>query len=200
MAIATRKRILAPLITSSTWLGAWRSVLESAMARGKAMKNQPGPPMTNAEVVAWVRVWRGVSTSAGELWAQFAARAYGWNQPTGNRLNRSAAAAAAWHPTDDVVDVWEWSKGIATELDARGDQPPPSLAPNLSTWSDPVFQGEVMAALAQDGITVTFGNGKPTTSPKREPAPTPESSFPPLLLILGAWWLITRKKKRSRRN
>lgn len=178
-------RVLAPLVTASTWEAAWQSMHDAA---GRRMKTKDVPRLTNAEAVALVRVWRGATTGESSLWSQFAAIAYGFKPPKQNKLRTDDVRARAWFPLAATADLWSWSGGIAKELDARGDQPPPSLAPNLDTFTDPVFHGQVLDELRKDGHERASVNVPRQQVEKRQ-------GFPPWLLLLGAWWFLKRGKR-----
>jgi hypothetical protein len=141
-----------------------------------------GPPMTNAEAVAFVRAWWLLSTDGmvpadrSNIAAQFAARAYGWNPPQRTYLRRDALQARGGYPSDLVSDLALWAREIATQLDARGDQPPPGIAVNREAFADPTVAAWVKAELLKDGYDAAFkmpvGTCKDTkTGKQRFPLP-----------------------------
>lgn len=163
-------RTFAPVYTASTWLTAWQQMHKTMAARAPA--NAPGPPMTNAEVLAFVWEWHLLDASKDTTWAQYAARAYGWSPPTRTYLRRDVAWGKRLYPTvaaDDIdtVDVWSWSKGIARDLDTRTDTPPPRVSVNKDAFADPVVSGIVKATLASDGLDAKFKVPLPTCKDKK---------------------------------
>jgi len=149
MAVATTWR---PVYTASRW----STLLDGMRATmTERAPGAPGPPLTNAEAVAFIREWRDVSHASSSLWWQFAAVAYGWS-PTSDALNTGAQQAGRWYAPTLAPDLWRWAEGIASELDARADGQPPRIAVDKDTFADPVFFGNVRARLVEDGARATF--------------------------------------------
>jgi hypothetical protein len=87
------------------------------------------------------------------LWYQFAAVAYGW-ETDNDTLNVSDAQRDKLYPSDMMLELWLALFKLTGDLDDER-----ILEPNLSMdgeFSDPVFQGEVRAALIADGAKATI--------------------------------------------
>lgn len=197
-----RKTSWRPFYSASTWSTLWLQMHATMSERAsknarRSSADVTAPPLTNAEAVAFVRVWRGATTSDGPLGYQFAARAYGWNPPTSDTLRTDAKQAAAAYP--DVADLWKWAHGIAEELDARNLGVPASVAPNRDTFGDPTFYGDVRARLQGDGARAAVATGKReivVVAPKRES----KSSAAWLLWVAAAWLLLSPKRRAPGRK
>lgn len=158
--MAATVRTFRPVYTASRWATVWRGMFTDLADRSH---NAPGPPMSNAEAVAFVRAWRDAGKRAGNrspLWAQYAARAYGWSPPARTYLRRDDAQGAAAFPTvaaDDIdaVDLWSYGKDIAGTLDTA-NVPDARIDVDSQSFRDPVFAGEVRAALQAEGFDAAF--------------------------------------------
>jgi hypothetical protein len=152
-------RTFAPHYTAASYRKLLAAMMAPLLERAGGAE---GPPMTNAEAVAFVRAWWLLSTdgmvpsSRSNIAAQLAARAYGWNPPKREYLRRDALQARGGYPADLVVDVERWASEVATELDARGDQPPPGIAINREAFNDPTVAAWVKTELLKDGYDAAF--------------------------------------------
>jgi hypothetical protein len=153
-----RKTSWRPHYAASTWQAVWAQ-MHATMADRAKKRAVKAPPITNAEAVAFIRVWRGATASDSAIWYQLAAVAYGWDPQKRDELRVDAKQADAKYSMPDAV--WNWSKGIAEELDARKLEVPASLAPNRATFGDPVFYAEVRAKLLEDGASPSIETKRP---------------------------------------
>jgi hypothetical protein len=87
------------------------------------------------------------------LWYQYAAAAYGWD-PKGDQLVTSTKQRDAFYPDVLLVEFWKSLTALAGDLD-NAREPNPRLDLD-GEFSDVVFQGEVRAALRDDGATAAF--------------------------------------------
>ncbi len=183
-----------PFYAAPTWQALWAQ-MHATMA-DRTGRNAPYPPLTNAEAVQLIRVWRGATTTDGNLWYQLAAAAYGWNPPRVTALRVDATQAAATYTL--ARELWDWSKGIARELDERAlPMPDASLAPNKATFGDPTFYGEVRAHLLGDGADPAVITKQRTLAPSV--APNKGSAW--LLWVAVAWMMLSPKRRSAgRRN
>lgn len=159
-----------PVYTASKWVTLLDGMRGTLRDRGDA------DAMTNREAVAFIREWANVSASPGNLFAQFAAVAYGWD-PQRDTLNKSAAQGDRWYPL--TPDVFSWASSIARELDDRADQPP-RISPNKDTWTDPMWYGSIRFQLQQDGARANWKIPLPScrdkkTGKNRSPLPPCDS-------------------------
>lgn len=181
-----------PYYSATTWQALWAQ-MHATMA-DRTGRNATYPPLSNAEAVQFVRVWRGATTSDGTLWYQLAAAAYGWDPPRAT-MRVDAKQAAATYPL--ARELWDWSKGIAVELDARAlPMPDASLAPNKATFGDPTFYGEVRAHLLGDGADPAVITGQRALAPS---AP-PQKGSAWLLWVAVAWMMLSPKSRRRRQE
>lgn len=193
MAVATLPRpTFAPLYGASTW-----TTLVASMRVPLAARKQP---MTNAEAVALIREWHGVSGSSSALAFQFAAHAYGWDPPSSDTLRTDAKQAARAYPSADML--WRWVGGIAAELDARNDAlvrdgkapQPARIAVDRDSFTDPTFYGAVRAYLTSEGARASVAPAK--RMPVAKPAQANNGSG--LLVVLAVAWLMFSPRKNRR--
>lgn len=154
----------------------WANVLESLWnvplkARGKYTVPFPGPDgtltdtvaprLTNGDVVRIVMAYLAAVAGRRDtfpLWAQFAATAYGWD-PDGKSAKRgrlfdtSTARRDAAYADPMLVELWLALMATSRELDF--DKEPNARLDLDGDFGDVVFQGEVAAALKQDGAAST---------------------------------------------
>jgi len=150
-----RRRLFQPLITGSTWDTVFDAVWDRALKQDGASKNHRtadgtiAPRLTNGEVITLVMAWLAATSKARfPLWYQYAAAAYGWS-PDNDVLDTTARQRDAWYPDELLVELWSTLMGLTSTLDEERVS-----SPRLDmdgTFDDPVFQGEVRAALLQDG-------------------------------------------------
>lgn len=174
---------------------AWRAVADSAQetARtvngvGKASYTAPNgttypdtiyAKLTNGQAVTLIMGWMmavgpTVNTSWA-LWYQLAAVAYGWS-PERDKLDTRAKRRDAWYPGELAVELWMQLDALAFTLD-KSNVGQVELALDGS-FDDPSFQGQVRAALNDDGASATWliplpackdpKTGKPTGRPHRD--------------------------------
>ena len=174
--MAQPRRLFQPLISGSTWDTVFASVWDRALKRDGARRHYApdgtlAPQLTNGEVITLVMAWLAATSMAKfPLWYQYAAAAYGWS-PDNDVLNTSAAQRDAWYPDELAVELWSAMMGLTSALEEARTSPPALYLDG--TFDDPVFQGEVRAALLQDGAQATIAakiplpackgkDGKPT--------------------------------------
>ena len=174
----TRTPTWRPVYTASKWTTLLAGMRDTVGKR----------KMTNAEAVAFIREWRDVAQSGGPLWYQFAATAYGYAPPR-RTLVRTAAQAAKSYPMTPAL--WTWASSIATELDSRPDaQFPARIAVNKDTFMDPVWFGNVLSKIEEDGGI------KPPAPAKSQPAKQQGSGGLLILAVLA--WMVLTPNRRSR--
>ena len=151
-------------------------------ARGRHYDAQLYTRLTNGEAVTLIMGWMfavGPSVnSSWALWYQLAAVAYGWS-PERDKLDTSAKQRDAWYPGELALELFFQLDALATTLDKS--HPPSTDSVELpldGSFSDPSFQGQVRAALLDDGASATWliplpackdpKTGKPTGRPHRD--------------------------------
>jgi hypothetical protein len=141
-----------PMVSASMWRTVIAHLKSVAAKRGG---HAASPLITNAEVITLVMGWLVNATKAGfPLWYQFAAAAYGWD-PKRDTLDTSKKHAQAWAPDYLRDALWAELQRSADELDARERFGPRAVYLD-GDYADPVFQGEVRAALTADGAAAAF--------------------------------------------
>jgi hypothetical protein len=211
-----------PFITASSW----RTIV---VALASAVKDKRGSTrLTNGEVITVIMAWLaaiGHTRIAARfpLWYQFAATAYGWDPKKRDRLVTTTKQRDALYSSSLNDELWSAMTSLADELerDAWG-------TPRLDLdgrFDDVVFQGEVRAALKQDGAQAmakipTGACRDKKTGKVRYPRLTdkpgdcvPESMDEPitvikkkatnmfqLALLVGAVWLLWDSKPRRTRR
>jgi hypothetical protein len=205
----------------------WAALLDRRASRVPAPESLApavdAPRPTNAEVVTIVMAWLAAAPRDFPLWYQFAAVAYGWD-PTTDTLDVSSKQRDALYDADASTLLWGELFRLSSKLDAdRVADPRISLD---GSFSDPVFQGEVRAALLQDGASAQFKipipscrdpktgrpKGRPQKNPKTgqwecrpvlvdDPITAAKTSVLTLIAILAIGWVVfTSKPRRRRRN
>lgn len=163
------------MVTASKWSNALDALVLAARTKhGTVTDNgQTVPIVTNQEAVQLVRAWHIASPSDFALWYQYAALAYGWDPPDSDMLDASAERGNRGYRL--LVALWAELARVAMVLDNEGvEDPRLDMAVN---YSDPVWLGEVRAALLADGASATFklptGLCKDKKTGKRRPMRTP---------------------------
>lgn len=160
-----------PFVTASRWGTTVEQLWTLVQAkRGRYLARYPetdgsggivptfAPRLTNGDVIRLTMAMLAAIGAARTrelfpLWYQYAAAAYGWS-PKRDRLTTTSAQRDAFYPDVLLVEFWKSLMSIARTLDAEGV---PSARLDLDgEFSDPVFQGEVRAALRDDGAKVAF--------------------------------------------
>jgi len=196
-----RKTSWRPFYAASTWSAVWaqmHATMADRMGKRVAVSAKQYPPLTNAEAVAFIRVWRGATTGDGAIWHQLAANAYGWAPPSSDMLrvdDKQGARGYALAPA-----VWRWSKGIADELDARGVGVPASVAPNRSSFGDPMFYGEVRSRLYEDGGRADVDTGKRAITTTQAAPRAANSGLGWLAVLVIAALLLSQQRRTSGRK
>lgn len=226
MAPRTRPSTFPPFVTASKWSTAWTAVFQAALksnGKGHAPDGTMVPRLTNAEAVTLVMGWMEAATLRRfPLWYQFGAVAYGWD-PSTDKLDTSTARAAKLYPLEATHELWLATSDLSDVLDV--DAP---TAPRLAldgTFGDAVFQGQVRAALREDGAEAAFKiplpackdpkTGKPTGKPHKDkdgkwtcdpvviddPLTAAKKSVFWFALMVGAGlWYLSNKPRRYRRR
>lgn len=173
------RQTFPPFITASSWGTVFQSTWESVRA-SHGLGHAPDvngtlyPKLTNGEVVTLVMGIMEATRGKFPLWYQFAAAAYGWS-PSADKLNTSNRQRDAMYPASLAVDLWVAWLGVTSDLDVTAP-----TAPRLAldgSYSDGVFQGQVRAALREDGAQAHWKipmpackdpkTGKPTGRPHK---------------------------------
>ena len=162
MAVAERFK-LQPTTTASSWTNLFWSQWEAAK-RGRGTASSPegtaAPRVTNREAIALIVAWRaldGMSTPQGiawPMWYQFAAAAYGWDPVKNDRLVKTSGQADKLYPIAVTAELWLALQRIAGSLDDRGVSDARTDL-DATAFDDGLVQGEVRAALVQDGASVS---------------------------------------------
>lgn len=167
-------RPLPNTIRDTSWSGVasrlWTAAMINGISRGpmvsydtarKEMVQEVGirgPRITNAEAVAIVMAWlaalpEGVKANdAFPWWHQVAAVAYGWDPERSDALDTSLEQSRKLYPSAMLSTFWISLPSMYLD-DERIPNPELSLD---GRFQDPVFQGQVRAALQQDGAKALF--------------------------------------------
>jgi len=203
----TKERFrLAPMISASNWLTMW-TALHDAAARARGM-HAGAPKITNREAVAIASSFRTLATKTRDgwpLWYQFTAVGYGW-EPSSDRFVSSPAHAAQLYRADALVEFWEATKRIATNLEEERPTEPARLDLDPHAFADLHVQGDVRKALIDDGAKATPAIGAssaPARTSSRAVQRSPKRDGDRTKLVwaaiaLGGLLLITRKQPRRR--
>jgi hypothetical protein len=171
--MATTPRTFSPLYVNTSWHSLYRQMVGMAMDRASSIRqrvpgySEAGPPLSNAEAVALIREWHLVANTPQAAWAHLAAVAYGWNGEPSGSLRRDEAQARAPYPTDSAPDLWQWVSDIADDLDRDPSQPSARISVDRDTFTDAVFQAQVITDLKQDGIDAAFKIPLPACKDKK---------------------------------
>lgn len=170
-------------VTGSTWANVLESVWDVPLkARGKFSVPYPGgangevvdtvaPRLTNGDVIRLVMAYLAAVAGRRDsfpLWAQFAATAYAWDperkapprkitdpliRKRTSIFDTSKAHRDAPYPSPMLVEFWLALMATSRELDF--DRVPNPRVDLDGDFGDIVFQGEVAAALKEDGAAST---------------------------------------------
>jgi hypothetical protein len=206
----TKERFrLAPMVTASNWLTMWTS-LHDAAARARGM-HAGAPIVTNREAVAIASAFKSLAAKTRDgwpLWYQFTAAGYGWDTSS-DRFIASPGHAARLYPAGALVEFWEATKRIATNLEEERPTEPARIDLDPYAFADLHVQGDVRKALLEDGAKATPGIGAASSSsaPARvrsravQRSPKRDRDRTKLVwaaVALGGLLLFTRKKPRRR--
>lgn len=196
----TTRRTFPPVVTSSTWEGAWSTLHDRAHARrGWTPGAVVAPAVTCGDAVQLVEAWRVAGGAARwPLWYQYAAAAYGWEPELRDVLDVSARRRDMPYPPQLAAELWDATLRLAQQLDAAGVRSP-RLAPD-ATWDDPTLLGAVRAQLVEDGARAQLvAPAAPPAAPRSADA---SSSWWSLALVVGALLMLlddtTPRRSRSR--
>jgi hypothetical protein len=143
---------LPPVITASSWPAIWGAVWERAKQARGVDHDEDGtvaPVLTNREAIAIVLAMRELPTAERwPLWYQFAAVAYGWDPYESDRLDTTRAQADKLYPPETTVALILEMQRMVGEID---NATAPRMALKSDTFEDTIVQGDVAAALKQDG-------------------------------------------------
>lgn len=172
------------MVTGSTWSNVLESIWEVPLkARGKYTVPYPGPDgtltdtvaprLTNGDVVRLVMGYLAAVAGRREsfpLWAQLAAVAYAWDpdrkdsprkitdpliRKRKGMFDTSKVRRDEAYPAPMLVELWLALMACSRELDF--DRVPNPRVDLDGDFGDVVFQGEVAAALKEDGAASTAG-------------------------------------------
>lgn len=169
-----------PFVTASQWSTAWQTLFTRAKDVNGSTHAADGtlvPKLTNADAVSLSMAWLAAADKQRwPLWYQYAALAYGWS-PDRDRLLTSDKQAARPYPVEFANDLWLSTFKLALDLD--GDKVPGPRLDMDGRFDDPVFQGEVRAALTEDGAKAPLLRREPmpTITKKKKPKPAKRTPF-----------------------
>ena len=143
---------LPAMITASKWSTLAATIQSKFRARGGAV-----PVISNGEAITIVMGWlaatpQGRISSLFPLWYQLAAIAYGWDPEHSDSLDTSRTQRDRAYPAPMLKVFWDALPAKALD-DANVSSPRVDLD---GRFDDPVFQGQVRAALRDDGAEAQF--------------------------------------------
>lgn len=193
------RRTFPPLITAAKWSSAWQSTFNSAKRRRGTTATPEGgevPRLTNGDAVSLIQSWARAGAGKFWLWAQFAAIAYAWRAGLG--LVTSEKQRGSMFDAGLLRDLWAQTKLAAKEMDADN-----GLSARLEfeddAFANPVFQGQVLASLKQDGDAtaqgkIAYGCKDPRTGKVVGPKMKCREGFT-LELVKGTPFYVCRNRK-----
>lgn len=115
------------------------------------------PRLTNGDVMTLVRAWTQQTGQGGfPLWYQFAAAAYGWDPDERHggmafdALDTTVKRRDSMFDSELTRELWAFTSLAARNLD-EGTNTSARLELDANAFEDPVWQGEVKAAIKGDG-------------------------------------------------
>lgn len=144
----------------------WTGVPKEAPP-GMLIAGTKAPRLTNVEAVKLIRAYRaavvGTSTMF-QLWAQYAAIAYGWDPPSTDALDASPLQADASYVPDVCVALWMELHRITLDLDRSGSIATLELD---GGFADAEWLADLRSVLRADGADAQFKIPMPFCRDKR---------------------------------
>lgn len=155
------------------------------------------PLLTNGDAVSLIQSWARVGAGKWWLWAQFAAVAYAWRAGLG--LVTSEKQRGSLFDASLLRDLWAQTKIAAKNMDAEPSPLSARLEFEDDAFANPVFQGQVLSSLKQDGDIkatgkIAYGCRDPKTGKVVGPKMKCREGFT-LELVKGTPFYVCRNRK-----